>query len=109
MTSIPLYSRVLLSESGFTGEASLEVPSGYTVVVRDIDVVAGISVGIAAWAYGTDGAKFWGVNFGTVTSDFTTQSWRGRQVVPGPGYFYISTSAACDIRASGYLLSGVAP
>lgn len=109
MTSIPLYSTVLISESGFTGEATLEVPAGFTVVVRDIDAVAGISVGLAVFAYGTDGAKFWGVNFGTVTDDFDTLSWRGRQVIPGPGTFNISTTAACDIRASGYLLSGVAP
>jgi hypothetical protein len=109
MAATPLYSRVLIANHAFTGEAALEVPAGFTVVVRDIDAVVGIGAGAAVWAYDTDGVQFWGVNFGVTTYNFNTLSWRGRQVIPGPGYFYISTDASADIRASGYLLSGVAP
>lgn len=109
MTSIPLYSSVLIAETGFTGEATLEIPAGLTVVVRDIDAVVGIQAGTSVWAYDTDGAQFWGINFGVTSLPFNTLSWRGRQVIPGPGFLHISTSASADIRASGYILSGVAP
>jgi len=109
MTSVPLYSRVLIANHAFTGEASFEIPAGFTVVVRDIDAVTGIGAGCAVWAYDNDGVQFWGVNFGVTTYNFNTRSWRGRQVIPGPSFFHISTDASCDIRASGYLLSGVSP
>jgi hypothetical protein len=99
-----IYSRVLLAEAGFIGEAALEIPDGFVCVVRDIDLVYGIAVGLTAWAYDTSGIKFWGV---VVSGDhtFTTVSWRGRQVIPGPGFVYLSTNAACDFRMSGYLLT----
>jgi len=106
---IPLYSRVLIAETAFTGEASLEVPAGYTVVVRDIDAVAGISLGGTVWAYDTDGVQFWGFTFASISGGKVTGSWRGRQVIPGPGFFNVTTDFACDVRASGYLLSGVVP
>ena len=109
MTALPLYSRVLISSAGITGTATLDVPAGFTVVVRDIDVVAGISVGGLVYAYAGDGAKFAANQFGTVDLDFTLWSWRGRQVIPGPDTFNITTDFACDVRASGYLLSGVSP
>lgn len=109
MTALPLYSKLLLAETGFTGEASLEVPAGYTVVVRDIDVVVGITAGLAVWAYDTTGAQFFGYTWGATTYTKQTASWRGRQVIPGPGYFYVSCDGECDFRASGYLLSGVSP
>lgn len=109
MTALPLYSRVLISSAGITGTGTFAVPAGFTVVVRDIDVVAGISVGGLVIAYAGDGAKFAANQFGTVSLDYTLWSWRGRQVIPGPDVFSITTDFACDIRSSGYLLSGVAP
>lgn len=109
MAALPLYSRVLVSAGGLTGTATLDVPAGFTVVVRDIDVVVGISVGLLVYGYAGDGVKFAANAFGTVTEDFTLWSWRGRQVIPGPDTFNLTTTAACDVRASGYLLSGVAP
>lgn len=101
----PVYSTLLISEPGFTGEASLEIPSGDVCVVRSIDAVVGITAGLSVWAYGTDGAGFWGYTWGATTYAKQSASWRGRQVIPGPGFFYISTDGACDIRASGYILS----
>jgi len=109
VAAIPVYSRMLLGEHDFTGEASLEIPAGYTVVVRDIDAVAGISLGGTVWAYDTDGVQFWGVTFSSISGGKDTLSWRGRQVIPGPGFFYISSDFSADFRASGYLLSGVSP
>jgi len=103
--AVPLYSSLLLSETGFEGEAAFEVPEGITCVVRDIDAVAGISVGGLVWAYDTSGAQFWAYEFGTDISVKQWQGWRGRQIIPGPGYFYVSSDFVCDFRASGYLLS----
>jgi len=105
MAYLPAYSHVLLAETGFTGEASFEVPAGQLVVVRDIDAVVGITAGLSIWAYDTIGAQFWGYTWGATTYTKQTASWRGRQVIPGPGYFYISTDGECDFRASGYILS----
>lgn len=105
MPALPLYSSVLIANHGFTGEAALEIPVSTVCVVRDIDVVVGITAGLAVWAYDTDGVQFWGYTWGATTYTKQTASWRGRQVIPGPGYFYISTDGAADIRASGYLLS----
>lgn len=104
MARIPVYSTLLHSLSGFVGEAAFLVPAGQIVVVRDIDVVVGISAGVLVWAYDTSGAQFWAKDFGVTTAGKTWDGWRGRQVIPGPGFFYISTDAACDVRASGYLL-----
>lgn len=107
--AVPLYSAFLMGETGFTGEASLAIPAGLTLVVRDIDAVIGISLGGTIWAYDTNGIQFWGYTFSTLAAGKQTASWRGRQVIPGPGFFYISTDYAADFRASGYVLSGVAP
>lgn len=102
----PLYSYLFLAESGFTGEAAFEIPDGLVAVVRDIDVVAGISVGGQVWAYDTAGHQFWANTFTEITGGKVWAGFRGRQVVPGPGYVYVSTDFACDFRCSGYLLSG---
>lgn len=104
--AVPLYSYKLLAEHAFTGETSLEIPAGLTLVVRSMDTVVGIQEGTSVWAYDTDGVQFWGVTFGVTADPFTTLSWRGHQVIPGPGFFYMSSSASADIRASGFLLSG---
>jgi hypothetical protein len=104
----PLYSSVLLAEGGFTGEAALEIPDGLVCVVRDIDAVAGISLGGLVWAYDTNGVQFAALSFEPDLSVKQWSPWRGRQVIPGPGYFYISSDFECDFRASGYMLSGAA-
>lgn len=104
----PVYSSVLIASSAFTGEVAFEIPDNVTCIVRDMDVVIhGVSDAASVWAYDTTGVQFWGVTTGLITDSFYWISWRGRQVIPGPGFFYMSTSASMDIRASGYLLQGV--
>ena len=108
--ALQLYSKLFLTENDFTGEAAFEVPSNYTAVVRDIDAtVKGPSAGAFIWAYDTDGVQFWAWASGVVTDPAVANGWRGRQVIPGPGYLYISTDADVSFRASGYLLTGAAP
>lgn len=109
MAAIPVYSVLLVSEAGFTGTVSLAIPEGFTCIVRDIDVVAGISVGGLVYAYANDGAKFAANNFGTVTVDYTLWSWRGRQIIDAGDLLHITTDFECDVRASGYLLTGTGP
>ena len=107
--AVPLYSSVLIAETAFTGEAALEIPADRTIVVRRIDAVVGISAGGTVWAYDTAGVQFWGYTFGAVLGGKQTASWDGRQVIPGPGYFYISSDFSADFRASGYVLSPASP
>jgi hypothetical protein len=106
----PLYSKLLIANKDFTGEAAFEVPPNLTVVVRDIDaVLKGPAAGGTVWAYDTAGVQFYAQEFPVFTAELYWVSWRGRQVVPGPGFVYLSTDAEMDIRMSGYLLAGVAP
>jgi hypothetical protein len=109
---IPVYSTVFITNPALDGEASYEILAGYTAVVRDIDVVwdgPDPIVGPAAWAYDTIGTQFWGVYETEITDLFVTWSWRGRQVIPGPGFVYLSTDNTANARMSGYLLEGTAP
>lgn len=105
MAAIPIYSSVLIANAGFTGEASFEIPVDTVLIVRDIDCVAGISAGGLVWAYDTEGVQLWANLFGVIGAGKQWAGWRGRQVIPSPGFFYISTDFECDIRASGYILS----
>lgn len=105
MAAIPVYSSQLIAETGFTGTATLEIPAGVVCVVRDIDAVAGVGIGASVWAYDNAGVKFAANTFSTVTVTFALWSWRGRQVLEGPDFLHLSTDAALDIRASGYLLN----
>jgi hypothetical protein len=101
-----VYSTLLIANKDFTGEAAFEVPDGVRCVVRDIDCVVGVlEGGQSVWAYDTDGVQFWGFTYGISGNPFSSAQWRGRQVIDGPGFFYISTDASADIRSSGYLLS----
>ena len=105
MTAVPIYSSLLLAKHDFTGEASLEIPTGVVCVVRDIDAVVGISSGGTLWAYDNAGVQFWGYTFGTVLAGKQTASWRGRQVLVGPDYLHVSTDFSGDFRVSGYLFN----
>jgi hypothetical protein len=106
--ALSVYSAVLIAEHDFDGEVSLEIPDGVTVVVRDIDVVTGVTYGGTVWAYDTNGVQFWGYTVNAITGGKQTASWRGRQVIPGPGYVYINSDFRADFRMSGYILQGVA-
>jgi hypothetical protein len=100
----PVYSYQFISEASFTGAAVVEYPAGYVAIVRDIDVVAGVSASGSFYAYdvGT-GGKFWAVSEGVET--LATWSWRGRQVFEPGNQIGFFCDFELDVRMSGYLLS----
>jgi len=106
VAALPIYSSFLVGATEYLGTQTLEIPSGAVCVVRDIDAVCGTGIGASIWAYDNAGIKFWGVTFAVSDLVFTTASWRGRQVLPGPDFLHITTDSALDFRCSGYLLSG---
>jgi hypothetical protein len=104
----PVYSSVLIASTAFTGEVAFEVPENVNCIVRDMDVTQkGPSVGGTTWAYDTTGVIFWAETLPSVIDLLFWTSWRGRQVIPGPGFFYMSSTEDMSLRASGYLLQGV--
>jgi hypothetical protein len=112
VSSIPVYSKVFIAEAALDGEASYEIPANMTAIVRDIDWVydgPDPALGASVWAYDTDGVQFYGIYNTAIENIFFWQSWRGRQVIPGPGFVYISSDFTVNARVSGYLLSGIAP
>jgi hypothetical protein len=104
--SLPIYSSVLIASKDLLGEVALEVPDGLVCVVRDMDAVQkGPGIGATVWSYDTDGVQFWAETLPSFIDLLYWTSWRGRQVIPGPGFFYMSTTVEMDVRASGYLLT----
>jgi hypothetical protein len=99
-----VYSVLLIEESAFTGLATYDVDDGLVVIVRDIDITYGITLGLTFRVRSGSGAQFWG---GVLVSEQNPAwaYWRGRQVIPGPGALTIEADGACDFRASGYLLT----
>lgn len=99
-----VYSTPFLQLPSFSGTATYAVPVGMLIVVRDIDVVYGSVVDLEVTAEDGSGCKFFG---DTLNGGFgkSTASWRGRQVIRGPGLLRVSANATCDVRVSGYLLA----
>lgn len=104
MASLPIYSHRLLAEAGFIGEAGFLVPAGSVLVVRDIDVWCPVGIGASVQAGIGGSAVFWGYTFGVVTVQ-AHQAWRGRLALVAGEQLVISTDAALDFVASGYLLT----
>jgi len=104
MSAVPIYSTRFLAEAGFTGSAAFLVPAGYVAVVRDIDSVVYTGAGATIQAGIGGSAVFWAVTEGVVAVT-ATNSWRGRVVLNAGEQLVVSTDAAVDFVASGYLLT----
>lgn len=102
---LPVYSQLFHAVHSFIGVSNFEIPAGQRAIVRDIDLVVGISAGITLIAADGSRNQFWGLTTDVVGAGKRTYSWRGRQVIDGPGFFTIDVDAECDFRSSGYLLS----
>lgn len=105
MAFAPVYSQPFIIGTGDFGELSFEVNDVSVIIVRDIDVVVGTGIGASWWAYDTDGCQFAGGTFDESVLPKNWQGWRGRQVIWGPGFVYLSVDAAVEgARMSGYVL-----
>lgn len=100
----PLYSTQLLAWSSDETPPPVVVPTGYRLILRDVDVWSGGGAMINFQLEVVEGAKFWAGQF-TVESLPQVAQWRGRQVV-NPGQVLAFTSdGPLDGLMSGYLLS----
>lgn len=80
------------------------MPPGLTLVVRSIDVYAGVTVlGVNFYARGSAGQVF----FKAATSPTSDGSfhWSGREVLYEGETFALLADDVADLTASGYLLS----
>jgi len=97
----------------FLGWASSEavepyvVPSGYLIIVRDIDVYSGGGAMINWQVYVNAFAKFAAGQF-TIESVAQTAQWRGRQVLYAGEELVFASDGPTDGLISGYLLANLA-
>ena len=101
--AIPVYSTRFILEHGATGPHSYLVPAGFVAIIRDVDVTTQPTGGCNILLV-VDLALLWIVELG-LEPQFTYQSWRGRQVVPGGGVMTLDTTDTADYAVSGYLLT----
>lgn len=98
-----IYSTRLLAWSSSTTPPAYEVPAGYVVVMRDLDVWFGGGA-IVNWQLSiNDIAK---IAAGQFNEDALAQTaeWRGRQVVQAGEFIVFASDGATDGALSGYLL-----
>lgn len=99
-----VYSDRFIEELGLNGTVTYTVPSGFTVVVRDIDCYA------SAGAINNSHLRFTGYLGETLwffvvsAQQQASGMWRGRQTFRQGEGFGIVTDAAFDVRVSGYVL-----
>jgi hypothetical protein len=97
------YSTRFLAWEATTSPAPYTVPTGFIVVMRDIDVVSGGGA-IINWIAGINGlCKLAGGQF-TIEALNQFQTWRGRQVVYPGEIIYFLGDGPTDGAISGYLL-----
>jgi hypothetical protein len=103
------YSTRLLAWSSSESPAPYIVPTGYLVVVRDLDVWSGGGA-IINWQLAINAvAKFAAGSF-TIEALAQTAQWRGRQIVYAGEALVFSSDGSTDGLVSGYLLTDdVAP
>lgn len=103
MGGLGVYSTRFLAWSSETTPGPYEVPAGYVLVLRDLDVYSGGGA-IISWKLSVnDVATITGGQF-TDESIPQTATWRGRQVLQAGEFLTFASDGATDGLASGYLL-----
>lgn len=104
MAGSQVYSQLLLNVPNLHGTGAFLVPTGFVLVVRDVELFesspGGALVELAAGG-GTVFAAF-GPN---LTTTYNHYSWQGRVVVQAGDQFEVNASLACNVLAMGYLLT----
>jgi hypothetical protein len=103
-----VYSQRLFEVHGLAGGATLTftVPSGYTAIVRDIDLYSSPTLSNAEiYISGSSGQTFFYASVAATTKD--SPQWRGRQVLYAGETMtiYNGASESWDVTISGYLLA----
>lgn len=80
-----------------------EVPTGYVVVVRDLDVYSAGGV-IANWSLSVNGVGIFAAGAFNITATAQTATWRGRQILMPGELLVFAADEALDGLCSGYLL-----
>jgi hypothetical protein len=98
-----VYSERLAAQAGYTGTLDVFAPTGFTMVVRDMDVVYdGGSAGEMS-VIGTAGQIIW---FCSAPGGAEIFQWRGRQVFSQGEFFSMQVnSGSFDFTVSGYHLA----
>lgn len=98
----PVYSTRFLSGHNPVGEQIFIVPTGYTAVVRDLDVTAPPSGGYNVLLF-VAGLLIFIAQYG-LEPQFTNTEWRGRAVVREGEEIGFTATDDVDFQLSGYLL-----
>lgn len=97
------YSTRFLAWSASELPTPYEVPAGYVVVVRDLDVTSG-GGSIINWALSINGVAKFAVGAFTVESIQQQASWRGRVIVNAGEQLVFESDGSTDGVVNGYLL-----
>lgn len=99
----PVYSVRLAAQHAYTGTLDVFAPTGFTMVLRDIDVVYDGSPAAEISILGTAGQFIW---FCQSPGGAEIFQWRGRQVFAEGEFFQFQVgSGSWDFTASGYWLA----
>jgi hypothetical protein len=102
-----IYSTRFLSGKGGNGSFPYVVPTGYVVVLRDVDVYADVVGASQFFLQGDAGQAIWWNKWDP--GDAGYGSWRGRQIMYAGETFTANCDAApldgIDYAVSGYLLT----
>jgi len=101
--AVPVYSTRLAAQAGYTGLLDVFCPTGFVMVVRDMDVVYDSgSAGEMSWL-GTAGQI---IHFFSAPGGAEQFQWTGRQVfIAGEKFQMQVNSGSWDFTVSGYLLT----
>jgi hypothetical protein len=98
-----------MGEQGLTGTKSYVVPTGYTLVVRDIDIAWGSEAFVPFGRVLGDGGQAFAIWNGAALAA-NIMSWRGRHVMTEGQTLTVSVdNGNADVSVSGYLLLGSPP
>jgi hypothetical protein len=107
--SRPVYSSPFINWSDAAPNATFEVPSGFTAVVREFDactVLGDVLIGLYI-ADSVDASAVY-IHYGSVLGAAQSDQWQGRVVVPENGIIGIVGAALgyeLGVYVGGYLLT----
>ena len=100
-----VYSTLLISQQGVSGSLSYDVPTGYVLVVRDVDIyIHGDLISTTYYVTDNESDATFAWSASPEAGDPGLYSWRGRKVVNAGSGITVSGGGTYDVNISGYLL-----